>query len=77
VLAEAIKMAEDRSGDLILRARETEGQDCHAALRLGDRRWEADFHPFQVRTWRLAQSSAGEHSSEVNLLEEPGGIEGG
>jgi alpha-mannosidase len=71
VVAEAIKVAEDGSGDLILRARETEGQGCHVALRLDDRQWEADFHPFQVRTWRLARSPAAERLVETNLLEEP------
>lgn len=71
VVTEAIKVAEDGSEDLILRARETEGQVCHAALRLGDWQWEADFHPFQVRTWRLPRSPAVAHPLETDLLEEP------
>jgi alpha-mannosidase len=71
VTAESVKLAEDGSGDLILRARETDGQACHAALRLGDRQWEADFHPFQVRTWRLSHSQAMAPPVETDLLEEP------
>jgi alpha-mannosidase len=71
VTVEVIKMAEDGSGDIILRARETEGQICRATIRLSDWQWEADFHPLQIRTWRLGRSPASGHPLEVNLLEEP------
>jgi alpha-mannosidase len=71
VTTEVIKVAEDGSGDLILRARETDGQGCRATLRLGGWQWEADFRPFQIRTWRLTQSPASARPLEVNLLEEP------
>ena len=71
VVIEALKLAEDSSGDVIVRARETDGAPCRATLRVGAQTWEAAFSPFQARTWRLWRASAAAPPVEVNLLEEP------
>ncbi len=71
VVIDAIKQAEDRSGHLILRAREIDGKDNRVTLRLGGHEWETEFLPFQIRTWRLSTMKAEIPPEETNLLEDP------
>ena len=66
VAVTALKLAEDGSGDVIVRAYETTGQAMKGTIRLMfmDRTIEADFGPHEIKTFRVG---TGVH--EVNLLE--------
>ena len=69
VIVTALKVAEDGSSDLIVRARETDGKATRAILRVGNREWHTDFRPFQIRTWRVPKHLAEGDPLEVSLLE--------
>jgi alpha-mannosidase len=69
VVMTALKPAEDGSGSLVLRARETSGQAARALLRIGSREWTGEFQPFQLRTWRVPGGAGAGDPVEVDLLE--------
>lgn len=66
VAVTALKLAQDGSGDVIVRAYETTGQATKGRIRLAfmDRTIEADFAPHEIKTFRV-----GTGVREVNLLE--------
>lgn len=66
IAVSALKLAEDGSGDVILRAFETQGMpvDGRIEVRFLDRVIEAPFKPHEIKTFRI-----GKDVREVNLLE--------
>jgi alpha-mannosidase len=62
----ALKLAEDGSGDVIVRCYETAGQPATATIRLSflNQVIEAGFRPHEIKTFRV-----GDRVREVNLLE--------
>ena len=68
VLVSAVKLAEDGSGDMVVRAVERDGADHRdVAITLLDADVTADFGPFQVRTFRVDVHGT---VHETNLLED-------
>ena len=64
VMAGAIKKAED-SDDIILRCYSLSGRSLKTEIMLGDVKFEAEFAPQQIKTFRIGK----EEVKEVNLLE--------
>jgi alpha-mannosidase len=62
----ALKLAEDGSGETIVRCYETAGRSTRGTIRVGflDQVFEADFGPHEIKTFRIGTSV-----TEVNLLE--------
>lgn len=60
-----VKLAEDGSGDWILRCHECCGQNVTAKIMLGDTTFEAAFTPQQIRTFRIS----GETVTETDMTE--------
>jgi alpha-mannosidase len=67
----ALKLAEDGSGDVVVRAVDVSGRGCRARVRLSgcDAEIEADMAPHDIRTWRI--SAATGTPVETDLLERP------
>ena len=67
IAVSALKLAEDGSGDLIVRCFETSGehQRGRICLPLIDELIEADFKPHELKTFRIGAGTV----REVNLLE--------
>lgn len=69
IIISAIKLAEDGSGDVIVRAYETAKIATRAALCVLDRVIEADFGACEIKTFRISPD-ASKPIVETNLLEE-------
>lgn len=70
VLLSALKLAEDGSGDLILRFSETAGKHCSSDVKIPSmgRELALSFTPFELKTVRVPKDSA-KMICETNLLE--------
>jgi alpha-mannosidase len=69
IVVSALKQAEE-GDDLILRAYESAGRAAQATLRLFDRRFEADFRPGEIKSWRIPTNPA-RAITEVDFIEDP------
>ncbi|MBS1815235.1 MAG: alpha-mannosidase [Acidobacteria bacterium] len=69
VVVEAVKRSED-GDDIIIRSYETAGRATNATLDLkfAGKQWHGNFHPFEIKTLRVAKGSGA--ITEVNALEE-------
>ena len=61
-----VKLAEDGSGDIILRCHETEGKSADANITFGAVTFPAAFTPQKIRSFRIS----GKQVTDVNMLEE-------
>jgi alpha-mannosidase len=68
VVVSVVKGGEDGDGSLVVRAYETAGRGAHARLELLGRTWEADFAPWEIKTFRVPRDGE-QQVAEVNLLE--------
>ena len=70
VVIGALKLAEDGSGNVIVRLVETHGIGGPCTVELGawGRKFEAELGPWQVRTWRIEPERG---AIETDLLEDP------
>jgi alpha-mannosidase len=68
VAVSVVKGGEDADGSLVVRAYETAGRGAHARLELLGRSWEADFGPWEIKTFRVPRDGE-QQVAEVNLLE--------
>ncbi len=70
IVAPAIKLAEDGSGDLIVRCYETDGKSTEGALNLPflKTRWRGRFRAYEIKTLRIAPRTG--RVREVNALEQ-------
>jgi alpha-mannosidase len=68
VVVSVVKGGEDGDGSLVVRAYDAAGRGAHARLELLGRSWEADFAPWEIKTFRVPRDGE-QQVAEVNLLE--------
>ena len=69
IIISAVKLAEDGSGDVIVRAYETAKIATRAALSVFDRTFEADFGACEIKSFRISPDTA-KPVIETNMLED-------